>query len=225
VGPRIERVIDLSILVDERTQAYPGDPVPELAVATTIEREGFNLLHVRIGSQSGTHVDAPYHFISEGPVLEDTPLDRFAGPGVIVDVSDHGEHQPITWRDLARYEERLRPGAIVALHTGWSDRHLGTDRYFEHPFLEADACRRLLDLGIRTVAIDALNVDETIVDGEPTFPCHLEFLGAGGVFSENVTNLGAIDFPDPLIMLMPIRLGGDADGAPCRAVALDVRFS
>jgi kynurenine formamidase len=225
VGPRIERVIDLSILLDERTQTYPGDPVPEFAVATTIEREGFNLLHVRIGSQSGTHVDAPYHFIAEGPVLEDTPLDRFAGPGVIVDVSGHGERQPITWRDLVRYEERLRPGAIVALHTGWSDRHLGTDRYVEHPFLEADACRRLLDLGIRTVAIDALNVDETIVDGEPTFPCHLEFLGAGGVFSENVTNLGAIDFPDPLIMLMPIRLGGDADGAPCRAVALDVRFS
>jgi kynurenine formamidase len=222
-GLRIERVVDLSIVLDEGTQTYPGDPVPGLSVATTIEADGFNLLHVRIGSQSGTHVDAPYHFIAEGPVLEDTPLHRFVGPGVVVDVSQHDPRQPITWPDLEPWAERFGPGTIVALRTAWSDRHLGTDRYFAHPFLEVGACRRLLDLGVRTVAIDALNVDETVVDGEPAFPCHLEFLGAGGVFSENLTNLGAIDFPDPLIMLMPIRLGGDADGAPCRAVALDVR--
>jgi kynurenine formamidase len=219
----VRRVVDLSVVLDADTQTYPGDPEPELSAATTIEAEGFNLLHVRIGSQSGTHVDAPYHFIENGPVLEDTPLDRFAGPGVIVDVTGHEERQPITWPDLEPYRDRLGPGAMVALHTGWSDRHLGTDRYFGHPYLQLEACSRLLELGVRTVAIDALNVDETAVGGESAFPCHMEFLGAGGVFSENLTNLGAVDFPDPLIMLMPIRLGGDADGAPCRAVALDVR--
>jgi kynurenine formamidase len=222
-GVRVERVVDLSIVLGPDTQTYPGDPVPELTVATRIETEGFNLLSLRIGSQSGTHVDAPYHFIPHGAVLEETDLGLFAGTGVVVDVTEHRDRQAITWGDLGPYRDRLEPGTIVALHTGWSDRHLGTDRYYDHPFLEVDACRRLLDLGIRTVAIDALNLDETVVDGEPAFPCHLEFLGAGGVFSENLTNLGAIDFPDPLIMLMPIRLGGDADGAPCRAVALDVR--
>jgi kynurenine formamidase len=222
-GLRVERVVDLSVVLDGRTQVYPGDPVPELSVATTIEGQGFNLLHVRIGSQSGTHVDAPYHFIDKGPVLEDTPLDRFAGPGVIVDVTGHEPRQEITREDLEPYEERLRPGSIVALRTDWSARYMGTDRYYDHPYLEPAACSRLLELGVRTVAIDALNVDETMVDGESAFPCHLEFLGVGGVFSENLTNLGAVDFPDPLIMLMPIRLGGDADGAPCRAVALDVR--
>jgi kynurenine formamidase len=215
--------VDLSVVLDDRTQTYPGDPEPELSVATTIEGQGFNLLDVRIGSQSGTHVDAPYHFIENGPVLEDTPLERFAGPGVIVDVTGHKPRQPITWSSFEPYEDRIRPGAIVALRTGWSDRHFGTGRYFDHPYLEPAACSRLLERGIRTVAIDALNVDETVVDGESAFPCHMEFLGAGGVFSENLTNLGAVDFTDPLIMLMPIRLGGDADGAPCRAVALDVR--
>jgi kynurenine formamidase len=217
---RVERIVDLSIVVDNDTQVYPGDPRPHLSAATTIEGQGFNVSELRLGSHSGTHVDAPYHFIAEGPVLEDTELSLLAGPGVIVDVTGHGPRQPITVEDLAPYEDRFGPGAVVALRTGWSDRFLGTDRYHDHPSLDPAACRRLLDVGVRTVAIDAMNLDETVLEGEASFPCHMAFLGAGGVFSENLTNLGAVDFDDPLLCLFPIRLGGDADGAPCRAVAL-----
>ncbi len=218
----VERIVDLSIVLDETTQTYPGDPVPRITPAARVAADGFNLLALHIGSQSGTHVDAPYHFIEDGPRLEDCDLSLFAGPGVIVDVTGHEERQPITWDDLAPYGDRLRPRAVVALHTGWSDRHLGTGRYFAHPFLDPDASRRLVDLGVRTVAIDALNLDRTVLpgEGESTFPSHLTFLGAGGIFAENLTGLGAVDFDDPLIALLPIRLGGDADGAPCRAVAL-----
>jgi kynurenine formamidase len=217
---RVERIVDLSIVVDDDTQVYPGDPRPHLAVATTIEAEGFNLLDLRLGSQTGTHVDAPYHFIAEGPVLEDTDLGRFAGPGVIVDVTGHGPRRPITRDDIAPYAARLGAGVVIALRTGWSDRFLGTDRYYDHPYLEPAAAQWLLDLGIRTVAIDAMNVDETVVEGRAAFPSHMVFLGAGGVFSENLTNLGAVDFNDPLLCLFPIRLGGQGDGAPCRAVAV-----
>jgi kynurenine formamidase len=221
---RVERVVDLSIVLDGDTQVYPGDPRPELSVATTIEAEGFNLLSLRMGSQTGTHVDAPYHFIRDGARVLDCDLGLFAGPGVIVDVSSHAARHPITWDDLEPYRSRLGPGAVVALHTGWSDRHLGTERYHDHPFLDPEACSRLVDLGVRTVAIDALNVDQTFLGEGPEtpFPCHLEFLGAGGVFAENLTNLGSVDFDDPLLCLFPIRLGDDADGAPCRAVALQL---
>jgi kynurenine formamidase len=219
---RVERVVDLSIVLDGDTQVYPGDPQPELSVGTTIESDGFNLLSLQLGSQTGTHVDAPYHFIQDGARVLDCDPGLFAGPGVIVDVSSHGDRQPITWDDLEPYRSRLETGAVVALHTGWSDRHLGTERYHDHPFLDPEACSRLVDLGVRTVAIDALNVDQTFLGEGPEtrFPCHLEFLGAGGVFAENLTNLGSVDFDDPLLCLFPLRLGGDADGAPCRAVAL-----
>lgn len=217
---RVERIVDLSIVLDEGTQVYPGDPRPEISVATRIETEGFNLLTLRIGSQSGTHVDAPYHFVEDGAALEDCDIGLFVGPGVVVDVTGHRDHQPITREDLAPYEARLGPGMIVALRTGWSDRHLGTERYHDHPYLDPAACSWLLGRGVRTVAIDALNVDPTVLEGDPEFPCHLEFLGAGGIFAENLTNLGAVDFDHPLLCLLPIRLGGRADGAPCRAVAL-----
>jgi kynurenine formamidase len=132
---RVDRIVDLSIVLDQDTQVYPGDPKPEFSVATRIEREGFNLLSLRIGSQSGTHVDAPYHFIEDGPRLEDCDLGLFVGPGVIVDVRGHQDRQPITREDIAPYEDRLRPGSVVALHTAWSDRYMGTERYHDHPFL------------------------------------------------------------------------------------------
>ncbi len=68
----------------------------------------------------------------------------------------------------------------------------------------------------------AVNLDETVLDErEPDFACHFAVARAGGIISENVRNLGALDF-DPTISLFPVRLGGDADGAPCRAVALDL---
>jgi kynurenine formamidase len=219
---RIRRVIDLSISVDERTQVYPGDPVVELRFASRIETDGFNVLSIALGSHTGTHVDAPYHFVADGPRLGALDLGLFAGPGVIVDVTGHGPRQPIVWSDIVSVSDRVGPGTILVLRTGWSEAHLRTDRYFDHPFLDPDACARILDRGVRTIAIDALNPDPTVVQGEAAFPVHQLVLGAGGVIAENLTHLSAVQAPDPLLCMFPIRLGGDADGAPCRAVALEL---
>jgi kynurenine formamidase len=217
---RVERIVDLSIVMDGDTQTYPGDPTPAIRPATTIEADGFNVLSIAIGSHTGTHVDAPYHFLADGARLDHLGLGLFAGPSTIVDVSGHGPRQPITWDDVAPYSEWLGPEVILALRTAWSDHHLGTDRYFDHPYLGEDACDRILELGVRTLAIDALNPDQTVLEGGAGFPVHRRWLGAGGVIAENLTNLGAVDFDDAVVCLFPIRVGGNADGAPCRAIAL-----
>lgn len=219
---RVKRVVDLSVVVDDGTQVYPGDPVPRLRRATRIETDGFNVLALELGSHTGTHVDAPYHFVTGGSRLEDLELTRFVGTGVIADVTGHADREPVTWPDLERVAERLVPGAILVLRTGWAERHLGTPRYHDHPFLDTDACHEVLARGVRTIAIDALNPDETTVEGGGGFPVHQLVLGAGGVIAENLTNLSAVDWADPLVSLLPIRLGDDADGAPCRAVALEL---
>jgi len=219
---RLSRIVDLSIVLDGGTQIYPGDPRPVIRQATTIETSGFNVLALSIGSHTGTHVDAPHHVVPGGARMEEVDLGLLAGPGVILDVTGHGIREPITWDDLAPHADRLGPGAILALHTAWSDRHFGTDRYFDHPYLDVDACARILDRGVRTLAVDTLNPDQTIVEGEAGFPVHRLWLEAGGVIAENLTNLGSVDFDEPLFCLFPIRLGAAADGAPCRAVALQL---
>lgn len=73
-----------------------------------------------------------------------------------------------------------------------------------------------------TQTSDSLNPDPTVLQGEAAFPVHQLVLGAGGVIAENLTHLSAVQAPDPLMCMFPIRLGGDADGAPCRAVALEL---
>jgi kynurenine formamidase len=220
-GTAIEQIVDLSVLLDDTTQVYPGDPQPRFSVATRIESEGFNLLRVEIGSQSGTHVDSPYHFREDGLRLEDCDLGLFVGPGVVIDARGKGPRERITVEDIDPYQQRFGRGVIALFHTGWSDASYGSDAYFDHPFLDGVACERMLSWGVRTFAIDCINLDETVLDErEPDFSCHLQIAQAGGIIAENLRNVRAIDFDDPLISLLPIRFGGDADGAPCRAVAL-----
>ncbi len=220
---KVRRIVDLSIPLVPDMQIYPGDPAPAFRSAFRIETDDVNVLAMELGSHTGTHVDAPYHFVADGDRLEDIDLGLFSGPAVIADVTGHGDREPIGWDALAPYAERLGPGTILALRTGWSERHYGAARYFDHPFLSADACERIVEAGVRTLAVDTLNPDETILDDrEQRWEVHRQFLGAGGVIAENLTNLGAVDFDDPQLCLFPLRLGADADGAPCRAVALEL---
>ncbi len=220
---RITRIVDLSAPVGDGTVVYPGDPEPRLTVHSTIDRDGFNLLSVSMGSQTGTHVDAPFHFDARTPRIDELPLERFFGSAVVVDATGLPARGRITWNEhLAPVADRLAPGVIVLLRTDWST-HYGTPTYFENPFLDADAARQILELGVRTICIDAINLDETPDDDHPGegFPVHHLIAEAGGVIGENFRILAAITWPDPVVSCFPIALEA-ADGAPVRAVALEL---
>jgi len=215
-------IVDLSHPLQDDTPVYPGDPVARFEPATTIQEHGYNVLHVRMGSQTGTHVDAPFHFLEDGARIDELPLEMFLAPAVVADVRGRAPRTAITWADLAPVADRLAPGRMLVLHTGW-DAHWGTDTYFEHPYLDGEAAERVVAAGVRTVGIDALSLDETVLDGEPSggFAAHFAVLGAGGVIVENLRNLAAVGSPEPVISVLPLKLAG-ADGAPVRAVAFDV---
>lgn len=219
---RVRRAVDLSLALDAGTQVYPGDPPVSFGTAATIEADGFNLLHLSLGSQSGTNCDAPYHFDPSGATIDEVDPALFAGPAVLLDVRDRAPRSPIDVADVAAYLPRLGPGVIAVLWTGWA-AHYGTPAYFDHPYLAASACSAILDTGVRTVCLDALNIDETPSDEHPGagFPVHRLIAAAGGIIVENLTGLERIDFPDPFLTVFPLRLTG-ADGSPTRAVALDL---
>ena len=218
----VRGIVDLSHPLDDDTPVYPGDPVASFTPATTIDEHGYNVLHVRMGSQTGTHVDAPFHFLADGARIDELPLELFLGPAVVADVRGKPPHGSITWSDLAPVADRLVPGRMLLLQTGW-DAHWGTDAYFDHPFLDGDAAARVVAAGVRTVGLDALSLDETVLDGGPAagFAAHDVVLGAGGVIVENLRNLDAIRSQEPVVSVLPLRLVG-ADGAPVRAVAFEV---
>jgi kynurenine formamidase len=118
---------------------------------------------------------------------------------------------------------------MLLLHTGWTARRhdpgwIEDSVWMEHPYLDPDACRRVVELGIRTVGIDAMNPDPSDTSyaaGREAFSVHDIVLGADGVIVENLVDLDRIDFDDPLVCMFPLRVVA-GDGAPTRAVALDV---
>ena len=218
----IVRVVDLSRTIDENTVAYPGDPVPHLTQHATIAADGFNLMSVNMGSQSGTHVDAPYHFDDETLRIDQIPLERFVGRGVIIDCTSVGAREPITLETVGSAIDDVRAGDIVLFHTGWA-RHYQTPAYFDNPYLDAHLVERLLERGVLTFGLDALNIDETPTAEHPGegFPVHHLIAKAGGVICENLCNLESVTFASPLISILPIKFTG-IDGAPVRAVAMQV---
>ena len=206
------RVVDLSHPLDDRTHVHPGDPAVRLSPARSLERDGYRVQHLHLGTHSGTHVDAPAHVVEDGVGVDALPLHLLVGPAVVVDLRDLGPREPVGWERLEAY---ARPGRMLVLHTGW-DRFWGSVRYEDHPYLDAEAAWELVTVGVRTVGIDALSIDET---GGEALPAHEALLGAGGVVVENLTNLAAVDHPEPLLSVLPLPLRG-SDGSPVRAVAL-----
>jgi arylformamidase len=210
------RLVDLSVPIATGMPVYPGDPQVTIGSALTTAVEGANVLHLEMGSQTGTHVDAPYHIDDTLPDLDGLPLDRFVGDAVVVDVRGLAARTPI---GPSAFGGVVRAGMIVLIATGWA-RHWGTDAYLGHPFLTEEAAEVLVDAGVRTVGIDALSVDPTPAE---EFPAHRVLCGAHAVIAENLTGLDVLVEAQAAgrsieVSLLPIRLAG-ADGAPVRAVA------
>ena len=211
------RLVDLSHPLTEQVPIYPGDPEPHIFTATTVSQEGYNLSHVEIGTQTGTHIDAPFHFRDDGATVDRMPLAMTVGTGVVVRVFGRGPGERIGLADLEPHRARLAPGRIVLFATGWYE-HAGTELFFEHPYLDAEVGRAVLEAGVRTIAIDTLNADST---GGEAFPIHDMFADAGGFIAENLAGTAALT-PDvePLLVLLPLNLVA-CDGSPIRAVALE----
>ncbi|MET8639565.1 cyclase family protein [Streptomyces sp. NPDC004096] len=213
--------LDLSVPVVTGMPVYPGDPQVEVERALRVATDGVNVLALHLGSQSGTHVDAPYHVNSAWPALDALPLERFAGPAVVADVRGLRARAAVTADLLAPALSllRLQPGAILLLATGWS-AYWGTDAYLEHPWLTPEAAQAIVNAGVRTIGVDALSVDPT---GNADLPAHRVLCGAAGVIAENLTGLDRVlaaqETGRPVdVFLFPLHLPG-SDGAPVRAVA------
>jgi kynurenine formamidase len=216
-------IVDLSVTLESGVTVYPGDPPVVVEAALRLSAgDGVNVLALHLGSQSGTHVDAPYHVIEDGPRLDELPLARFLGPAVLADLRHVPAEAPISWADLAPVHARLAPGVMLLLHTGWSRHWRDASRYRAHPWLTGQAAEAIVATGMRTVGIDAFSVDATPEDVSTAgFEAHLAILGAGGVIVENLTNLAAVaDLADPVLSVLPLNLVR-ADGAPVRAVAYE----
>ena len=194
-------IFDVSVPVRPGMVVYPGDPAVRLErVASLARGDVCNLSRLDFGVHSGTHVDAPLHFVDGAPAAEALPLDVLVGPARVLDLTGvEGEIGADAFAgDLP---ER------VLLKTRNSELWARDDYVPEHVTLGADAARALVAARVRLVGIDYLSIGDE--------EAHHALLEGGLVVVESL-DLRGVEPGDYDLVCAPLKLVG-SDGAPARA--------
>ena len=182
VADVIERraIVDLTLPIAADAPHYPGDPAPQCTAHCTIEQTGYRVTLLHMGSHQGTHIDAPSHYLEDGPTLEDIPLSTFIGPAVLVPIiTDAGADTMIHPEHFLPFEEGIRRCRRVVYVTNWS-QYVGTPHYYTAcPELSLTAAQWLVERGVLLVGMDTPSPSLAAAE-----PVHRLLLGAGVVILE-----------------------------------------
>ncbi len=189
---------------------WPGDPSVRISHALSLERgDPCTVSYLELGAHSGTHMDAPAHFVAGGAGIDSMPPDAAIGPARVILIDDR---ESITLDELEPHQ--IQPGERILFKTHNSDRSWETDAFAEEfVYLSAAAARHLVDRRVTLVGIDYLSVGGFRADGVET---HQALLQAGiwvieGLRLERVRP-GRVD-----LICLPLKIAG-GDGAPARAL-------
>jgi arylformamidase len=189
---------------------WPGDPECHIKRVNRMEDGAVcNLTHISMSAHTGTHMDAPRHFIADGITMEQMPFEPVIGRCRVFELDCEDQ---ITAYDLKKL--RLTPRQRVLFKTRNSRRSWATDE-FDQDFvsIRQDAAQYLVEQQVMTVGVDYLSIGGFNKDSVET---HQIMLGAGIWVIEGL-NLAEINDGYYELICLPIKFEG-ADGAPCRVV-------
>ncbi len=210
------KIYDVSLTLQSAMTTYDGEPGPTVTPIKAIDKgDAANVSLYSFGSHTGTHIDAPVHFIPAAPGVDTIMPEVLIGPATLLDLSSISE--AITAADLQGAE--LPPDAArVLLKTRnsryWDD--VSGEFHRDFVYLAPDACRWLVDRGVRLVGIDYLSIEQF---ASPDHATHLTLLGAGVVIIEGL-DLRAVHAGQYMLVALPLKIK-DGDGSPSRVVLID----
>ncbi len=197
-------IIDISVPVRPGMVTYPGDPTVTLERVVSIADGGVvNLSRLDFGVHSGTHVDAPVHFIDGAAAAESLPLDVLIGPARVLDLTA-AERLDASAFDGVELQERV---LLKTRNSELWERETFADEFLA---LTEDGARALIEDGVRLVGIDYLSIGDEAA--------HHALLGAGVVAIEGLDLRGVVP-GDYRLVCAPLQLVG-SDGAPARALLI-----
>jgi arylformamidase len=203
--------IDLSVPVRKDMVHWPGDPEYQIERVRDYARgDDLVLSHISLGVHTGTHMDAPLHFVRGGDTIDHIPLDATVGEARVVEIHDQESVKAGELRDAG-----IRRGERILLKTGNSAGRWGTDEFQKNfVYIAHEGAEYLASVGIRSVGVDYLSVGGFFKDGPET---HRALLGAGIWVIEGL-NLAPLEAGKYELVCLPLKLVG-AEGAPARAIA------
>jgi kynurenine formamidase len=228
---RRRRVVDLTHPLRAGFPVFPAFREPTHVQTMTIEHDGYLSHELTLGEHTGTHVDAPAHFVHDGATADALPCAALVAPLAVIRITERAARDPdseLEPGDVAHWERahgRIAPGALVALDSGWAPRARDTqsflstdDAHVMHfPGVSADAAELLV--GTRDIA--GIAVDSISLDHGPSLdtPAHRVLLGAGRFGVECVAGLERVPEHGAIAVIGAIPILGGS-GAPARVLAL-----
>ena len=212
------KVIDLTLTISEEIPTFPGSPQPNFINWETLEKDGYNLELLFLSSHTGTHIDAPYHFLKNGQKIHQIVTRRLVTEAILIKIRK-GANQSITKADIQKFERKygkIDDGSTVIFHTGWQ-KNLKKESYFlRNPGLAVSAAKYLASKKINLVGIDSPSID---LGKDSKFSVHHILAKSGILIVENLANLEKINSEMFHLIVAPLKLK-NATGSPVRAMAL-----
>ena len=202
--------IDVTVPVRNGMVHWPGDPAFHLErIHDQCNGDVCTVSKLTMGAHTGTHMDAPLHFLKDASSIDEVPLDAVIGPARVIQIQDR---QCIRREELERHEIEAR--GRVLFKTANSDHLWRKDEFDEDfIFIAADATEYLAEQGVQTVGVDYLSVGGFRQDAVET---HLALLEAGIWIIEGL-DLSGVEPGLYELICLPLKLIA-ADGSPARAV-------
>jgi len=202
---------DVTVPITNSMPVWPGDPQVRLSPKSHLSRDKSHtvkLTAIEMGSHTGTHVDAPYHFVEGGKRLHEIPLEQLTGKATVFEIAGVrsiglGDLEHLKWDGI----ERVLFKTDNSKH--WQDGKF----YEEFIYLEPDGAEFLVQRGIQLVGIDYLSIDKFKSEKHPT---HFALLTRDIVILEGL-NLSKVPAGEYTLFALPLNLQ-DADGAPSRVI-------
>lgn len=223
-------VFDLTHTFSPKIPVFPAFAPVQIRQKFTREKDGFFANEITFDEHTGTHMDAPVHFVA-GMTADRLPADRFFAPLAVVSIQARAAKDAdamVTVDDLVSWERahgRLPRGAFVAMYSGWDARVGSADRFLNKdakgtmhaPGFSEEAARFLVQQrDIVGAGVDTLSLDKAEAQ---KFVAHLALLGAGKYGVELIANLGRVPPAGAMIIVGAPKHEG-ASGGPARVYAV-----
>jgi arylformamidase len=203
--------IDVSVPIESGMVHWPGDPEVKLSRSSEIAKgDPANVTHLDMGAHTGTHMDAPVHFVEGAEGIDAMPLDATIGPARVIEISD-----PVSVKagELQRHEPARGERVLLKTMNSAAAWRIAPEFKKDFTYIAADGAAYLAECGVRTVGVDYLSVGGFEHDAVET---HAALLKAGVWIIEGL-NLAEIEPGEYELLCLPLKIAG-SDGAPSRAL-------
>ena len=211
------KIVDLTLTVSDKIPTFPGSPPPSFIPWENIKEDGYNLELLFLSSHTGTHMDAPHHFLEKAAKIHEISLKKLVSEAALIQCRK-SSGQSITKTDIQKFEKKhgkITGFSSIIFYTGWQ-KNLQKKYYFtKNPGLSVSAAKYLATKKISLVGIDSPSID---LGKDSKFSVHQIFAKKGMLIVENLTNLDKIKSSKFHLVVLPLKLK-NATGSPVRAIA------